>query len=306
MRICSFHPAATEILCLLGLEKRIVGVSGDCDFPPSIRKKPVVVRLTASTVGLEPLEIDRLVASRVAQGQPLYRIDTKKLRALRPDLVVTQKLCPVCAVSEDDSRTALARGDEGVAILTLSPQSLEEIFNDIRCVGKAAGVLERAKQLVYELRERTMGIQALVHRLRQKPRVVVIEWPDPLYVAGHWVPEMVELAGGQPDPKTMRKPSVKTTWKELAQFNPEVIVYAPCGFSAKEARQQAGFLKKWPGGFKIKAFQDKRIYAVNANAYMTRPGPRVVGGVALLAHLCHPKRIPWTGPKEAFYKIMLQ
>lgn len=304
MRICSLLPGGTEIVCALGLGDRLVGVSHECDYPPAVKAKPVVVRSAVDAAKLPGPEIDRAVSEKLKRGESLYAVDEAKLRELDPDLILTQELCRVCAPSGPEARKAVAAVSEKTRVLTLTPHTLEDIFDNIRSVGEAAGVLEAAKKLIYDLRSRAVLVQCKAFAVKKKPKVFMLEWLDPPYTAGHWVPEMVEIAGGIPDMSCEGGDSVRVTWDQVAAFAPDVLICSPCGYHTERAlREAAEVLKRCPARDRIPAFQTGRVYAVDADSYITRPGPRVVDGIELLAHILNPDAVGWLGPAGAFEKV---
>jgi iron complex transport system substrate-binding protein len=302
MKICSFLPGGTEMVYALGLADSLVGVSRECDFPPEVKAKPVVVRSVVDGSGLSSGEIHARVMEKLKAGGDLYVVDRERLQTLRPDLVISQELCRVCAPSEPEAKDALAVLPEGSRVLYLSPRTLEDIFENIRSVGEATGALERAQEVVYDLRLRAVTVQTQTFRRKRKPRVFVLEWLDPLFAAGHWVPEMVDLAGGLCDRTLEASRSEATDWDRIAAFNPDVLVVAPCGFHLDRAVEAAGSLR-CPQADRINAFREGRVYAVDGDSYFTRPGPRVVDGIELLAHILDPDAVPWKGPADAFRRV---
>lgn len=306
MRICSFLPSGTEMVCALGLEKDLVGVSHECDYPATVKGKPVVVTSAADTSGMSSREADAWVSERMKKGESLYRVDEKRLADLKPDLIITQDLCQVCAPSGNEAKKALAVVPASTKVIYLSPRTLEDIFANIRSVGEATGTLERAKEIIYGLRLRAVGVQSTVFTMKNKPKVFVLEWVDPPFTGGHWVPEMVSIAGGVPEASCEGKDSVRMSWDDVAKFNPDVVICAPCGFDLPRALKEAERLKDCPAAERINAFRTGQVYAVDANAYVARPGPRVVDGIELFAHILHPEKWPWRGPKDAFRRVDLR
>jgi iron complex transport system substrate-binding protein len=279
VRIASLIPSATEIAFALGLGDDVAGVTFECDYPPDPRVGRAVLVGGLDTHGRTTAQIDAMVRERVAAGDELYRLDEDALRALDPDVVLTQDLCRVCALAGSDVEAAIARLGCRADVITLDPHTLEEIFDTISAVGVATGCAGRAAALADGLRERLQAVARLVAG-RTRPRVFMLEWPDPPFVAGHWVPEMVTIAGGTPVLARPGARSVPTTWPEVAAVDPDVVVVASCGFdltgTAAHAQQ---VIDRLPARV--------TVWAVDANAVIVRPGPRVVDGVEMLAALLH-------------------
>jgi iron complex transport system substrate-binding protein len=284
MRIASLVPSATETLFALGLGDRVVAVTHECDFPPAAERLP---RLTRSVVpaGLEPAEIDRRVREVTGRGEALYELDEGALRELEPDLIVTQALCAVCAVSYDDVCALCARLPSRPKVIPLDPETLPEVLADLPRLARAAGEPERGERPQAELQGRLDAVERSVAGT-ERPRVVALEWLDPPYVGGHWVPEMVELAGGLDVLGPPGRKSHTVTWEEVADARPDVIVVMPCGLYADEAAEQAEAYRE-----RLAATRAARVVAVDAASSFSRPGPRLADGVELLAHIFHPQRI---------------
>jgi iron complex transport system substrate-binding protein len=282
-RIVSFLPAATEITYALGAGADLVGRSHECDYPPQVRSLPVVSKPALPLEGLSQKEIDRAVATHLATGESLYRVDEVLLDELHPDIVFTQDLCQVCAPSGNELGRALNEMSRPPQVLSLTPRNLAEIAENILAIGDATGRKEAARQLVEEGRNRMHRVVAAV---ADAPRrcITFLEWTEPLFCGGHWVPEMVVAAGGEDPLGQPGADSKRITWDDLAASEPEMLIVAPCGYGLKEAIEVARRLPR---------ITDAEIYAVDANAYFARPGPRVAEGVELLAHLFHPDRFPW-------------
>lgn len=301
--IASFLPAATEMVFALGLGDKLIGVSHECDFPHAARTKPVVVRPALPLEQMSLREIDVAVAERIGSGQSLYQVDERLLRELRPNLIVTQNLCQVCAPSGNELTVALKLLELKPEILWMSPHSLEDIFQNIRDLGSTTGRLDEAEQFIASARARLQKIASIIGNAKRRPRVFCLEWVDPYYCCGHWVPEMVELAGGQDALGRKGVDSVRTSWADIATWAPEILIVSPCGFGTEQAVEQARQLLQHPGWNDLPAVRNQQVFAVNANAYFARPGPRVVDGVELLAHLFHPELYGWDGPANAFQRI---
>ncbi|HEY0786168.1 MAG TPA: cobalamin-binding protein [Acidobacteriaceae bacterium] len=279
MRICSFLPSATEILYALGAGQCVAGVTFECDFPAHARTKPVVVRTTLAS-GLTPQEIEDAVRAQVAAGGTLYVADQQMLEQLQPDLVITQDLCRVCAIGADDLAQVLAHLRPPPQVLSLEPHLLEDVLRSITLVGEAIGRAPEAQFLVDSLRERVERVKAA--RPLRRPRVLCLEWLAPLYQGGHWVPEMVHIAGGEPVLAMAGEKSVPLPWDQVREADPEVLVVMPCGFHLDETVAQyraATFPGWWQQMAAVRAGQ---VYAVDGTAYFSRPGPRLVDGIEIL------------------------
>ena len=280
MRICSLLPSATEIVAALGEADRLVGVSEECDWPPEVRDLPVVTASRISSRELGSLEIDRAVRQAVTDGRSLYAIDEELVDALEPDLVLTQDLCAVCAVSSAEVGRLCTIEAE---VVSLDPRTIGEIEDTVLRLADRLSVLERGAAVVAEMRAKIDRVRAAVAGLPPR-RAFVAEWLDPPFAAGHWVPEMVELAGGEEVLGRAGEASFPTTWDAVLAREPELVVLAPCGFDAARAAREAD-LPALPS----------RVVAVDANAYFSRPAPRVADGVAQLGFLLHPEAVPDPG-----------
>jgi iron complex transport system substrate-binding protein len=287
MRIVSLLPSATEMLFALGLDREIVGVSHECDFPPRARTKSVVIH-SRIPHHAPPAEIDRIVREFVSRGESLYAVDADLLEELAPDLIITQDLCHVCAASPDDLATALSRFARRPEVLCLNPLDLGDVWRDILWVGEETGRGPRAEALVKQIGERLGTVQNQIASLPQTPRVACLEWLQPFYVGGHWVPEMIERAGGVDVFGRARTPSFRVTIQDVINEAPDILLVAPCGYDAEQARDEyrtITFPEEWGS---VPAVRDARVYALNANSYFSRPGPRLVTGIETLAKLLHP------------------
>ncbi len=287
MRIVSLLPSATEILFALGLDHEIVGVSHECDFPPRAKTKPVVIH-SRMPHDATPAEIDRLVSEYVHRGESLYAVDAEVLETLAPDLIVTQDLCHVCAASPDDLATALARFERRPEVLCLNPQDLGDVWRDILWVGEEACRGPQAEALVKQIGARLGALEQQLPQSVDRPRVAFLEWLQPLYGGGHWVPEMIHRAGGADVFGRARTPSFRITIEDVVDAAPEILLIAPCGYGAEQAREEyksMSFPEPWHA---IPAVRNGRVYALEANSYFSRPGPRLVTGIEALAKLFHP------------------
>ena len=295
-RIVSFLPSATEIACALGLSDSLLGITHECDYPPSVRSKPVVVRNVLPIEQMSQSEIDRAVAERMRDGLSLYQIDEKLLGEIAPDLILTQDLCQVCAPSGNEVSQVLKSLPKTPQILWMTPRSVSEIFDNIRDLGTATGRIDKATRLIDDCRARLDALSALTGKGTSRPRVFCMEWLDPIYASGHWVPELVQAAGGVDEVGRAGGESVRVSWDDIATFAPEVLVIMPCGFNLQQTMKQIwsvfgsyGTRANDPSFFDLPAVRNNRVYAVDANSYFARPGPRVVEGAELLAHLIHPE-----------------
>jgi iron complex transport system substrate-binding protein len=288
MRIASLVPSATEMLYALGLDDSVVAVTHECDHPPQARDLPDLTR-SVLPAGLTAAEIDRAVKVRVAEGQALYELDEELLAGLRPDLIVTQAICAVCAVSYEDVLEVAARLPSKPRVLQQDPSTLAEMLEDVIRLGEETGIADRAHELRGELEGRLATVRAAVAEASQ-PRVIALEWLDPPYVGGHWVPEMISIAGGEDvaGPPGLKSPEV--SWGELSGLNPDVVIAMPCGWYVDGSRTQA--LEHW---FEIEELGAKRVFAVDAASTFSRPGPRLIDGVELLGHILHPDLVDAPG-----------
>jgi iron complex transport system substrate-binding protein len=284
VRIVSLLPSATEILFAVGAGADVVGVTFECDFPPEARQRRIVSDTTLPG-GLTPAQIDAAVRARLAAGEDLYTLDEGALRAIDPDLIVTQDLCAVCAVDVGEVDKALEHLGCRAAVLTLDPMTLDEVMASIETVGRATDTKEGASALVTTLRRRLDDLAGAVAR-RRRPRMVVLEWTDPPFSAGHWVPDMVTAAGGEVVLGMSGARSEQIAWAAVTAAEPDVIVVAPCGYRLEGATQLARQLLS-TGNLP----PDVPVWAVDADAAFVRPGPRVVEGVATLAHIAHPDAV---------------
>ena len=302
-RIVSFLPSATEMTCALGLGDRLFGVTHECDYPPEVMGKAVVVRNVLSIESMSQSEIDSAVTQRLRNGLSLYQVDETLMQEIAPDLILTQDLCQVCAPSGNEVSQLLKVLPGKPQILWLTPKSLEQIFDNLRDLGEATGRSRIAETLIAEGRARLETIEVAARTASSRPRVFCMEWMDPVYCSGHWVPEMVRIAGGIDELGREGGDSVRILWQDVVEWRPEILIVMPCGFGLEKAADQARQLTAFPGWADLPAVRDGRVYAVDANAYFARPGPRVVEGTELLAHLLHPDLFEWRGPAGAFRNL---
>ncbi len=299
-RIVSFLPAATEMACALGLGDQILGVSHECDFPHAMRGKPIVVRNALELAQLQPSEIDRVVSATIHEGNSLYAVDEPLLRALSPDIILTQDLCQVCAPSGNDVTRVIGSLRPSPDVLYFTPRTLADVDADLQMLGDATGKRPEADALIASNGARLEAIAARLRHVAHRPRVFFAEWIDPIFCAGHWVPEMIERAGGRDPLGRHGSESVRVAWDDVVASAPEVIIIAPCGYSLAGALEQVALLAAKPEWQTLPAVKSGRVYAVDANSYFARPAPRLVDGVELLAHLFHPNNVAWHGAADAW------
>src|SRR5712692_5289243 len=302
-RIVSFLPSATEMACALGLGDQVVGITHECDYPPEVEGKPIVVRNVLPIEKMSQPEIDVAVTQRIRDGLSLYQVDEKLLQELAPDLILTQDLCQVCAPSGNEVTQALNLLPKKPQILWLTPKSLEEIFDNLRELGGATGRVHEAQELIAAARARLEKVASVTRTLAHRPRVFCMEWLNPVYCSGHWMPEMVEIAGGVDALARKGTDSVRIPWEDVLQWAPEVLIITPCGFNLDKVIEHTPQLFNYPGWAELPAVRADRVYAVDANSYFARPGPRVVEGTELLAHLFHPDLFHWENLQEAFRRV---
>jgi iron complex transport system substrate-binding protein len=307
MRIVSLLPSATEIVFALGLGDQLVGRTHECDYPEEASEVPIVTADVAPEPGSSSRRIHDRVAASLHGGSSLYRLDADRLAELRPDLVLTQELCDVCAVSYREVSAAVRAISGDITVVSLEPHTIEGIFNTIATVGAYAEAEDEAVGLVELLRERLLALEGRVLERHAEGipsrRAVVLEWLDPPFAAGHWVPEMVRRAGGWELLGSEGERSARTTWEQLREVEPEVIVLAPCGFDAQRAAQELerADLPAWFN--QLEAVRDGQLFAVDGSGLFSRPGPRVVDGVALLASLFDPEGFADATPSDAWIPL---
>ncbi len=288
-RIVSLLPSATEIVCALGLEDALVGVTHECDYPPVVVGKPQLTASRISHLTLTSAEIDHAVRSQLDGHGSIYDLDEERMRALKPDLIITQELCDVCAVSYKTVEGAARLFETEVRVVSLEPNTITDIFANIRAVGDLTDREAEAEGVVAELTTRLDALALVLSVVETRPRTLVLEWLEPPFAPGHWVPEQIAFAGGDPSFGHAGQPSRTTTAEEIRAYAPEVIVLAPCGYY-KEDIIKALEGARLPGGWgELPAVKSGEVWAVDATAYFSRPGPRVVGGAEILARIIHPE-----------------
>src|SRR6266853_3662987 len=307
MRICSLLPSGTEILFALELEDRLVAVTHECDVPASAGPIPIITRSTLDHAGRGSRDIHNHVTEAMHRGSSIYTLDHELLARLAPDLIVTQELCEVCAISYAEVATAVHRLELTLpgkrTILSLEPHDLTGVLQSIEQVGDAAGVLERAATLTRALRERINRIMSLAQAASGRPRVFAMEWLDPPYTAGHWVPEMIRLAGGRDEMSREGTPSVQVSWEEIARYDPDIVVLMPCSFGLERTINEFAALHVPEAWHHLKAVKSARVYAVEGATYFSRSGPRTVDGLQILAEIMHHELFPRTSPLNAWTRV---
>lgn len=309
MRIVSLLPSATEIVYALNLGESLVGVTHECDYPADARAKAIVTRSLLDHTQASSAEIDQAVRQQLQDGLSLYSLDQDLLGRLAPDVILTQALCQVCAVAYGQVERAVRDvsaeyGRLAPKVLSLEPNSLDDILATIATVGTATGTSAQATGLIGELRARIERVRAVAAGATRRPRVACIEWLDPIFGPGHWLPELVEIAGGQPGLGVTHTDSRRVAWGDVIAFAPEVIIVTPCGFDLQRTIDEAlAVLPSRTGWHALPAVRQGRVYAVDGNAYFSRPGPRVVNSLEMIAELIHPELFAGWGPHGAWQSL---
>jgi iron complex transport system substrate-binding protein len=307
LRIVSLLPSATEIVCELGLADELVGITHECDWPPEIAGKTVVTRATRVRAGSRSRNIHRRVRDAIHGGSSLYALDDKALRALKPDLILTQELCQVCAVSYEQVNDVARTIDAETRVVSLEPVTLEGIFNTITTVGAMTETENASLDVVRRLRSRLGRIERTVEQRREggfaARRVVALEWLDPPFTVGHWVPEQIQRAGGWDLLGELGQPAHQTTWREIREVEPEMLVFMPCGFHLNDGVAEWERAHKPPYWKKLEAVRRGQVFAVDGSAYYSRPGPRVISGIEMLAEIFDPDTFIETSPVGAWTPI---
>jgi len=303
MRIVSFLPSATEIVFALGLGDNLFGVTHECDYPPEATHKPRLVNSFVETSNRASGEIDAAVRERFLSGQPLYDIDAQVLADARPDLVITQGLCDVCAIPSEQVNDAVSALSPAPQVISLDPHSLDDMLGDIQRVGDAAGASEKARSFVESLIARRDAVASRVSLAQTRPTVACLEWLDPILVAGHWVPEMVTIAGGEDCFGKPGEPSFKVEWPQVAQASPDVVLAMPCGFDVRRAISEVHHLTDqtdWPD---LPAARQDKLFVLDGGSYYSRSGPRLIEGLEIIAEVLHPELFSGNVPQRAASRI---
>ena len=292
MRIVSLLPAATEIADALGLMDQVVGVSHECDFPEQACHRPRVTRCPIHGAGLTSVEVDDWVGRALHEKGTIYTIDEPLLRELRPDVILTQRLCDVCAVGYGTVAKLAETLPRKPRLVNLEPTSLSDIFDDVRRVAAACVVHERADKVIGSLSERVENVRERAARISNRPRCFLMEWVDPPFCSGHWGPELIEIAGSHDPLGRKHQPSAQIEWQRVLEARLDVIVLALCGYNIDRARRDYELLTRYPGFDSIPAVIKNQVYLVDASSYFARPGPRIVDSLEILAGILHPTKFP--------------
>ncbi len=304
MRIYSFLPAATEIIFALGLGERLCGVTTECDFPPEAKEKSIVVESFLDPSVTTQGSIDRRVVESMSHGHGLYRINRMLLEEKKPDVIITQELCDVCSVSLREVLKTLSDFSSSCKVVSLTPRGIAGVLEDIATVGRVCGAEERAEELVGSLRTRIRRIEDKTRSL-SRTSVFCVEWFDPIFASGHWVPEMVTLAGGVDRLGFQGKDSRRIPWQAVRDYDSEVLILIPCGFGLGRTLRDIPLLQKLPGWEELTAVKSGRVYAADGSSYYSRPGPRLVDGLEMMASMIHPRVFGETLPAEKATRVGL-
>lgn len=299
LRIVSLLPSATEIVCALGLEDSLVGITHECDYPPSVAGKPVLTASRISHMTMTSAEIDHAVRSQLDGHGSIYDLDEDRLRSLEPDLILTQELCDVCAVSYKTVQQAARMFETDVRVVSLEPNTIADIFANIRLVGELTGRAEQADRVVKQLAARLDAVAARLKRVERRPRTLMLEWLEPVFAPGHWVPEQVRIAGGDHAFGSAGQPSVMTTARAIRDYAPEIVVLIPCGYYKEDTLRQLPQSLLPSNWNELPAVKSGNVWAVDATSYFSRPGPRVVDGIEILARIMHPQIMGQPTKQEA-------
>lgn len=303
MRICSLLPSATEIVFALGLGDQLVGVTHECDYPPEAARFPAVTCSAIEHRGRSSQHIHDQITGAVHRGSSIYQLDQELLEKLNPDLILTQELCEVCAVSYREVRKAVRLLNGQHTVVSLEPKTLRDILKTIKQVGELTGVTDRASRLLAQLQQRIDQVRERVKQSENRPPVLAMEWLDPPFAGGHWVPEMIHLAGGTDPLGHQAEPSAQVSWDQIADAHPEVIILMPCGFNLERTRQEWERSTFPPHWLQLTAVKAGRLFAVDGSSYFNRPGPRIVDGLEILAEILHPELFPRTHPPRDWQRL---
>jgi iron complex transport system substrate-binding protein len=307
MRICSLLPSATDIVVALGLRDDLVAMTHECEVPPGAHPIPVITRSRLPAGTLSSRDIDKHVSAAAHSGSSLYLLDHAMLEKYDPDLIITQELCEVCAIGYHHVAAAVRRLDATVGtnrvIVSVEPQTLEQILEAIVRIGEAGGVRDRATHLVGEMRQRIDAISEIGRRASAQPRVLALEWLDPPYTAGHWVPEMIRLVGGRDELAREGEFSYEITWEDVAKYDPDILILMPCSLGLEQVLAEAVALRDHAQWTRLRAVRTGRVYSVDAARYFSRHGPRIVDGLAMLGEMIHPQLFPQQAAGSAWARL---
>jgi len=289
----------------MGLGDQLCGVTHECDYPPEARRKPVAIRSQMDTSNMSQRDIDDMVVESMSHGHGLYTIDKALLRENPPDLVITQELCDVCSVSLRDVLSTISDLSKSCAVVSLKPRGLDGVLEDVLTVGRACGAEPAAEELVESLEARIERVRERAQGLH-RPRVFCAEWFDPVFASGHWVPEMVSIAGGEDSLGLAGRDSRKIPWQLVVAYDPEILVLMPCGFDVRRTAEDVALLAKNEGWRSIAAVKAGRVFAANGSAYFSRPGPRLVDGLELLSKMVHPEVFGGETPPDRARRVGFQ
>jgi len=300
MRICSLLPGVTEVLYQLGVQDEIVAVSNDCDYPAEVRQKPVVSKSKLSGKHYTSKEIHSLVENHKHTGFSIYDIDEGYLKEAKPDLIFTQELCEVCAVPYSQVLKAAKVLDNGPKIVSLEPKTIKDVLENILLIGKLVGRRKESERVVSKLRSRISFVSSKAKDAVERPRVLNLEWTNPPMAGGHWIPEMIEIAGGVDGIAKAGKGTVKLDWEKVVAYRPEVVVVTPCNYTLEESLAEVQTLKEVPQWLTLPAVQKGKVYAANSKWYFSRSGPRLVTGLEIMAEVIHPEIFDNLAPRDSF------
>lgn len=303
MRVVSLLPAATEIVGALGVLDQLVAVSHECDYPPEVNAKPRATHCPIHGTGLPSAEVDRWVTRALETDGSLYTLDEALLRRLEPDVILTQRLCDVCAVGYGSVAAAAARLPGPPRVVNLEPSSLADVFDNIRTVADVLGVPERGTEVLADLERRVESVRARAARVPARPVCFLMEWIDPPYCSGHWGPELVEIAGGREPLGRRGQDSTRVAWEAVLEARPEVIVLACCGYTTEQTLRDAPILRARPGWESLPAVRDGRVHVVDGSAYFSRPGPRIVDSLEILVEIFHPELFAGQFPDRGVQRL---
>ncbi|MCH7673316.1 cobalamin-binding protein [candidate division KSB1 bacterium] len=303
MKIVSLLPSATEIVYALGLGEQLLAVTHECDYPSGATEKPVITSSVLEHSHSSSLQIHKGITGLVHEGKSIYHLNEKLLAEIKPDLILTQELCDVCAVSYNIVFEAakILEGEE--EIISLEPHFFRDILSNILLVGEKTGKNQQAKQLIESFEQRIAFVEDKTSKLTAPRKVYCMEWIDPPFAAGHWISEMVSIAGGREELAVKGKPSVQIEWQDVVDYAPEILVFMPCGFGLEKSIAEAKQVQSWPGWSDLPAVQKDQVYAVDGSSFFNRPGPRLVDGLEILAQILNPEIFSSISQQQNYQKI---